>query len=178
MARRPRVFIPNGIYHVASHGSDERPLFVYDADRRAFLERLAEVVARYELSCLSYCLMGNHYHQIVQTPDERLSAALKDLHGGYSREFNRTHSRRSHLFRNRFFAELIDDDAYLLQACRYVVLNPVRAGLCREPSDWPWSSYRSSAGIDPAPRFLSESLLRDACGGGENWRARYRDFVA
>ena len=89
MARPSRKYVPEGIYHIASHGSDRRPLFILDSDREAFLERLARTVERFELRCLAYCLMGNHYHLIVQTPDERLSLALKELHGGYSRQFNR-----------------------------------------------------------------------------------------
>jgi putative transposase len=177
MARTPRVFVPNGIYHVASRGSDRRPLFLFDRDREAFLGRLARIVESYELPCLAYCLMGNHYHLIIQTPDERLSMALKELHGGYSTHFNRTYGRSAHLFRNRFLAQVIDSDPYLLTACRYVAHNPVRAGLCARPSDWRWSSYRANAGIDPSPRFLSEAALRDASGGSGEWRSRYREFV-
>jgi putative transposase len=177
MPRAPRVFDPNGIYHVASRGSDRRPLYLYDDDREMFLRRLGSIVRRYELSCLAYCLMGNHYHLIVQTPDARLSAALRDLHGGYSRDFNTTHRRSAHLFRNRFSAQFVDSETHFLTACRYIAHNPVRAGLCGEPADWPWSSYRASAGLDPRPPFLSEVLLSRAVGGGTNWRRRYRDFV-
>lgn len=177
MARKPRAFVPEGIYHVASRGSDRRPLFLFDLDRVAFLERLARTLERFELSCLSYCLMGNHYHLIVQTPDERLSPALRELHSGYSRYFNRTHERSAHLFRAHCLVQWVDSDSYLLAACRYVAYNPVRAGLCGEPSDWPWSSYRASAGIEPSPPFLSESLLRGAFGSGKEWRARYREFI-
>ncbi|HWB23141.1 MAG TPA: transposase [Gaiellaceae bacterium] len=177
MPRPPRAFVDHGIYHVASRGSDRQPLFSFDGDRSTFLERLTSIVERYELACVAYCLMGNHYHLVVQTPDSRLSRALQELHGGYSRHFNRVHGRSAHLFRNRFLARLIDGDAYLLAACRYVARNPVRAGLCGRASDWPWSSYRATAGLVPTPPLLSESLLRDACGGTANWRKRYQDFV-
>ena len=176
--RSPRVFVADGIYHVASRGSDRQPLFLFDADRVAFLVRLAAVVERYELACLAYCLMGNHYHLLIQTRDGRVSGALQELNGGYSRHFNRVHGRSAHLFRNRFFARQIEDEAYLLTACRYLAQNPVRAGLCRDPAEWPWSSHRATAGLDPTPRFLSETLIRDACGGQRNWRLRYREFVA
>jgi REP-associated tyrosine transposase len=176
--RSPRVFVADGIYHIASRGSDRQPLFRFDADRLAFLERLAAVVERYELACVAYCLMGNHYHLLVQTPDERVSNALRELNGGYARHFNRVHGRSAHLFRNRFFARQIEEEAYLLTACRYLAYNPIRAGLCREPGDWPWSSHRATAGLDPSPGFLSEALIRDACGGQRNWRLRYRDLVA
>ncbi|MHB8060599.1 MAG: REP-associated tyrosine transposase [Gaiellaceae bacterium] len=177
MARSIRLFVPNGIYHVASRGSDRRPLFLFDFDREAFLDRLGRSVERHEIRCLAYCLMGNHYHLIVQTPDSRLSLALRELNGGYSRRFNRVHGHTAHLFQNRFLAQLVDDETYLLTVCRYVAYNPVRAGLCAEPSEWPWSSYRASAGIDPAPRFLNETVLSDSVGGGREWRRRYRDYV-
>lgn len=121
--------------------------------------------------------MNNHYHLIVQTPDQRLSKAMQELNRGYSRRFNSIHGRSAHLFRNRFTAQLIDDDEYLLTACRYVAHNPVRAGLCEAPTDWRWSSYGISAGITPAPRFLDEKLLSAATGGGGEWRRRYREFV-
>jgi REP element-mobilizing transposase RayT len=175
--RAPRTFVDHGIYHVASRGSDRQPLFSFDGDRLAFLERLTATVDRYELACVAYCLMGNHYHLVVQTPDSRLSRALQELNGGYSRHFNRTHGHSAHLFQNRFFARLIDSDAYLLTVCRYVANNPVRAGLCGRAADWPWSSHRASAGLVPTPPLLNESLLRTACGGALNWRERYQDFV-
>jgi REP element-mobilizing transposase RayT len=177
MPRNPRVFVDGGIYHVASRGSDRQPVFSYDSDRTAFLERLTTIVERYELACIAFCLMGNHYHLVVQTPDARLSRALQELNGGYSRHFNRVHGHSAHLFRNRFFARLIDSDEYLLTVCAYVANNPVRADLCRNPADWPWSSHRATTGAIPAPRLLNEALLREACGGGPNWRERYTDLV-
>jgi REP element-mobilizing transposase RayT len=176
--RRSRAFVPDGIYHLASQGSDHQALFLFDRDRVALLERLAAVVRRYELACIAYCLMGNHYHLVLHTPDGRISAAMQALNGGYSRQFNRAHGRSSHLFRNRFLAKEIENEPYLLTACRYVVRNPVRAGLCRDPADWPWSSYRATAGLDPVPPFLDETLISAACGGDAMWRRRYRDFVA
>lgn len=152
-------------------------MFLFDPDRFAFLERLAAVVERYELTCVAYCLMGNHYHLLIQTPDGRVSAALQELNGGYSREFNRTHERSAHLFRNRFFARPVEDEPYLLTLCRYLAHNPVRADLCRDPVDWQWGSHRATAGHTPTPPFLNDTLIRDACGGGPNWRQRYRDYV-
>jgi putative transposase len=177
MGRPLRIFPPDGVYHVASRGSDRRPIFRLDEDREIFLERLQLTVERYRLPCLAYCLMDNHYHLIVITPDARLSAAMQELNGGYSKRFNAIHERSAHLFRNRFMAQLIDSDSYLLTACRYVAHNPVRAGLCQEPSTWKWSSYRATVGIDPAQRFLDERLLAGALGGGDRWRDRYREFV-
>jgi REP element-mobilizing transposase RayT len=172
------MFVEDGIYHLAARGSDRQPIFLFDTDRVAFLDRLAVVVERYELACVAYCLMGNHYHLLLQTPDGSVSGAMQDLNGGYSRHFNRVYGRSAHLFRNRFFASQVEHEAYLLTACRYLMHNPVRAGLCRLPSEWPWSSFRSTAGLDPTPRFLNQTLIRDACGGQRDWRQHYRDFVA
>jgi putative transposase len=172
-----RIFEPDGIYHVASRGSDRKPIFKCDADRELFLDQLELTFCWFQLPCLAYCLMNNHYHLIVQTPDQRLSKAMQQLNGGYSKRANAIHGRSAHLFRNRFMAQLIDDDSYLLTACRYVAHNPVRAGLCETPPAWKWSSYRSTVGIDPAPRFLDKELLRGAIGGGDHWRRRYREFV-
>jgi putative transposase len=177
MARPRRFFEPDGVYHVASRGSDSKPIFWSDGDRELFLDRLERAVERYRLPCLAYCLMSNHYHLIVQTPDQRLSKAMQELNGGYSTLFNSIHGRSAHLFRNRFMAQLIDSDSYLLTACRYVAHNPVRAGLCTRPWAWRWSSYRVSAGFSSAPRFLDEGLLSGLLGGGDDWRSRYRDFV-
>ena len=122
--------------------------------------------------------MGNHYHLLIQTREQGVSRAFQELNGGYSRHFNRSHGRSAHLFRNRFLAREIDDEAYLLTACRYVAHNPVRAGLCGDPADWPWSSHRATAGLDPTPAFLNDTLIREACGNQPNWRLRYRDFVS
>jgi putative transposase len=171
------IFEPGGIYHVASRGSDRGPIFWGDSDRKLFLNKLELTFLRFQLPCVAYCLMNNHYHLIVQTPDQRLSKAMQQLNGGYSKHVNSIHGRSAHLFRNRFMAQLIDDDQYLLTACRYVAHNPVRAGLCQAPSSWRWSSYRIAAGIDRAPPFLDERLLSDLVGGGDRWRIRYREFV-
>jgi putative transposase len=121
--------------------------------------------------------MGYHYHLVVQTPDARLSLALKELNGGYSRQFNRLHGRSAHLIRAHSRAELVADEPYLLRVCRYLAWNPVRAGLCGEPSEWPWSSFRASAALAPSPCILNDALLGDARGSGARWRERYREFV-
>ena len=178
MPRGPRVIIPDGIYHLTARGSNRGAIFVFDQDRYDILERIARVVDEYELVCHTYCLMTNHYHLVVGTPDARLSKAMKALNGGYARRFDARHGRSAHVFRNRFRSELIDSDEYLLTACRYVVLNPVRAGLCGHPAEWPWSSYRALAGLEPAPIFLSEGSVLSYFGNApDRARARYREFV-
>ena len=135
MARPKRAFEAWGIYHLGSRGSNRGPIFRFDGDRAAFLDRIAKVAHRYELRWVAYCLMGNHYHAIVQTPDSRLSAAMRDLHGGFSRLCRSIYGRDAHLFKNRFWCEPIDSPEYFITAMGYVDLNPVRAGLCRHPAE-------------------------------------------
>jgi REP element-mobilizing transposase RayT len=152
---------------------------MFDRDRHDILDLLARVVRDYELVCLSYCLMTNHYHLVVGTPHARLSMAMKVLNGEYAKRFDVRHRRTAHVFQNRFGSELIDNDEYLLSACRYTVLNPVRAGLCGHPADWPWSSYQALAGLVPAPAFLAEEPVLSLFGGtSEQARAGYQRFIA
>ena len=178
MGRRARVFEADGIYHLVSRGSNRQALFRYDGDRIAFLDRMAKVTDRYGLLWIAYCLMGNHYHAIVQTPGGRLSDAMRDLHGGFSRLLASVYGSDAHLFKNRFLAEQIDTPEYFATVMRYVHLNPVRAGLCGHPADWPWSSHRATVGMDPVPSFLApevffriEALQPDAA------RSDYAAFV-
>ena len=159
MGRPRRQFEAWGVYHLGSRGSNRTPIFRFDGDRVAFLDRVARVVSRYELHWVAYCLMGNHYHAIVQTPDGRLSSAMRDLNGGFSRLCRSLYGRDAHLFKNRFWCEPIDTPEYFVTAMRYVDLNPVRAGLCGHPSDWPWGSFRAMVGLDQAPAFLMPEIF-------------------
>jgi putative transposase len=177
MGRRPREF-GEGIYHVGSHGSDLRHLFLDDNDRVTFLERLALIVARFELALAAYTLMGNHYHLLVATPDARLSQAIQQLHGWYARRHNKSHSRGAHLFRAHFFAREIRSDDDLLSTCRYVAHNPVAAGLCETPFDWPWSSVAATAGLAPPAIPLETGPIRAALGDRPDWQTHYRYFIA
>jgi REP element-mobilizing transposase RayT len=174
--RRRRAFT-EGIYHVASHGSDNRELFRKEEDGVDFLDRLAFVCREYELDLLSYTLMSNHYHALLRIPDSRLSRALQRLHTEYSRHHNRRHARSAHLFRAHPFAREIETDEDLAATSRYLALNPVDAGLASDPLDWPWSSARAHAGLQRAQIPLDERALRAAFGDGEGWRERYRAFV-
>jgi putative transposase len=139
MARRPRSQLPDGIYHVASRGSNHGTIFIDDVDRKTFLSLLGKVVAENEWTCHAFCLMTNHYHLIVETTRDRLSRGMHSLNGGYARRFNLRHDRDGHLFRSRYGVYVIEDERHLHDACAYVLANPVRAGLCPTPADWPWS---------------------------------------
>lgn len=168
-----------GTYHVYSRGSNQQSIFAFDSDRIDFLGCLDRVVRRYELRCLAYCLMSNHFHLVVETPDARLSQAMKALNGRYSLRFNRRHSRDAHLFKNRFGAVLQTSEPQLLWTLCYAVRNPVEKGLCAIPEEWPWSSYRASAGLVDAPAFLAIDRLLSYFGDtSDRARARYRELVA
>lgn len=176
MPRQPRAFV-EGIYHLASHGSDTRHLFLGPDDRTTFLERLALISERSNLRLVAYALLGNHYHLVLATPGGGVSSALQQLHSWYSRTHNRRHGRSAHLFRAHFFARELTSDADLLTACRYVAHNPVVAGLCRDPFAWPWSSTAASAGLAPPQIALDPSPLQAALGDSSDWHRRYRELI-
>jgi putative transposase len=176
MPRPPRAFV-EGIYHLSSHGSDTRHLFLVPGDRTTFLVRLALVVERFDLRLVAYALLGNHYHLVLGTPGAQISSALQQLHGWYSRTYNRRHGRTAHLFRAHFFARELKSDADLLATCRYVAHNPVGAGLCSDPFSWPWSSTAASAGMAEPAIPLDPGPLRAALGDSDEWQHRYRRFI-
>jgi putative transposase len=179
MPRRPRLLEPGAIYHVTSRGTEGRPIFLDDLDRELFLTVLAEVVELRSWMCPAYCLMTNHFHLLVQTPHPDLAAGMHCLNSYYANFFNRRHNHVGHLFQSRYTSIVIERESHLLESCRYVVLNPVRAGLCRRPGYWRWSSYRATAGYVAPPSFLAVDWVR-AQFGNEPRRAalRYVEFVA
>jgi REP-associated tyrosine transposase len=167
------------MWHVMSRGNYKQDVFFADDDRHRFLALLSRAAQRHGWEVLAYCLMTTHYHLVLTTPSAGLSPGMRQLNGGYSRQTHRRLDRAGHLFQNRFLSESIADEQHLYESCRYVVLNPVRAGLCIDPSAWPWSSYRACAGIDVSPSFLAEGALLKLFGREvEAARRDYRAFVA
>lgn len=146
MVRPLRIEFAGAVYHLTGRGNEKKPVFLDDEDRKIFLDLLDEVNKRYCWACHAYCLMDNHYHLLVETLKETLSIGMRQLNGVYTQAFNRRHGRVGHLFQGRFKAILIEKENHLLEACRYVALNPVRAGLVELPEQWKWSSYRLTAG--------------------------------
>src|SRR5699024_4845407 len=164
--------------YVTSRGDRREDIYEDDEDRERFLSVLAEVVERFNWICHAYCLMGNHYHLVVETPDGNLSKGMRQLNGVYTQASNRRHRRVGHLFQGRFKGILVDGDSYLLELTRYVVLNPVRARMVRWPEDWPWSSYRAMVGLAATPAFLTtDGLLRQFGDQRADAREQYRQFV-
>lgn len=178
MGRAPREIAAGETYHVFSRGSNRQAIFRYDSDRVDFLECLTQVVRRHRLACFAYCLMPNHFHLVLETPHGDLSDAMQTLNGRYSLRFNRRYGRDAHLFKNRFGAVHQDSEPQFLWTLRYTVHNPVRSGLCAEPGEWPWSSYRACVGDEAPPPFLALRRLLSYFGDtDETGTSRFRAFV-
>jgi len=173
MARPLRIQFPGALYHVTSRGNERAPIFFTDRDRLDYLAILGDVVEQYGWLCPAYCLMPNHYHLLVQTPEPNLSRGMRQLNGVYSQRLNRRHDRVGHLFQGRFKAILVERESHLLEVARYVVLNPVRAAMVRLPEEYRWSSLRATLGLERPPSWLSCAPLVRHFGS----RRRYRDFV-
>ncbi|MFK7955464.1 MAG: transposase [Lysobacterales bacterium] len=159
MARPLRPEYPGALYHITSRGDRREDIFDDDNDRQRFLSLLAAVIDRYGWFCYAFCLMNNHYHLLIQTPEPNLSRGMRQLNGVYTQRYNRIHRKSGHVFQGRFKGLVVDSDAYLLELSRYIVLNPVRAGMIDHPANWPWSSYEPTVKKTLAPHWLAVDLL-------------------
>ena len=179
MARPLRIEYAGALYHVTSRGDGQEAVFLNDGDRRMFLTVVDEVCERFNWAVHAYCLMDNHYHLLVETVEGNLSKGMRQLNGVYTQRFNRSHSRVGHVFQGRYKAILVERESYLLELARYVVLNPVRAGRVRSAKDWPWSSYRATAGQSSGEQWLqTEWLLSTFARQKGKARNLYKAFVA
>lgn len=159
MARPLRIELAGGLYHVTSRGDRREDIYFGEADRLAWLDILGQVCSRFNWVCHAWCQMTNHYHLVVETTEGNLAQGMRQLNGVYTQTINRSHRRVGHVFQGRYKAILIEKDRYLLELARYVVLNPVRAGMVREAGAWPWSSYNTMVGIDAAPPWLQRDWI-------------------
>jgi REP element-mobilizing transposase RayT len=148
--RKQRIEGEGFIHHVSGRGVDGEPIFTEDEDRVGYLAMLAATVLRFRWLCLAYCQMGTHVHLLIETPDANLGPGMRWLHGRYGACFNRQHARDGHLFQGRYHDEPILTEGHLVNAVGYIAANPVAAGLCKDPHDWPWGSHqRVMAGTAP-----------------------------
>jgi REP element-mobilizing transposase RayT len=178
MSRDIRLVDRSEHFHVFDHACGRGDLFLDDRDRRAYLFLLGREVLRRGWSCPCYCLMDNHLHLVVGPRDGELSGGMKAIKAGYAFHFNRRYRRRGPVFAGRFGSPMLVDEKYFLEVCRYVVLNPVRAGLVRAPGDWPWSSFRATAGRERKPEWLdADAVLASVAGMGPTPRQAYSWFV-
>jgi REP element-mobilizing transposase RayT len=174
MARPLRLEFAGALYHLTSRGDHRERIFLGDSDRGLFLDLLGKEISQQRWSCYAYCLMDNHYHLLIETPEANLVRGMRRLNGVYTQSFNRRHGRVGHVFQGRYKAILVDKENYLLELCRYIVLNPVRAKIVTTAEKWPWSSYRATAGEIASPKWLAADKVVSFFSGR---RSNYRRFV-
>lgn len=179
MSRPLRIEYPGALYHIIARGNERSNIYLSDHDRNQFLHVLSQIISSHNWLCHAYCLMDNHYHILIETPEGNLSKGMRDLNGVYSQRFNRIHGRDGHLFQGRFKSHIIEKETYLLEVARYIVLNPVRAKIIKYPQDWKWSSYRATAGYRKPHRALSTDWILGSFGDQKEESIReYRRFVS
>lgn len=159
MARPLRIEYPGAFYHITARGNEQKDIFRDDKDRSQFLGYLETAAGRYKAVIHVYCIMSNHYHLLLSTPEGNLSQIMRHINGGYTTWFNKRHNRYGHLFQGRYKAILVDADPYAGELSRYIHLNPVRAGMVKQPEDYPWTSYGAYSGRTKPSRWLTTDWL-------------------
>jgi len=178
MARPLRLEFAGALYHITSRGNERKAIYADDTDFELFLTLLGKVCEQYNWVMHAYCLMTNHYHLLVETPDANLSKGMRQLNGTFTQAINRKHKRVGHLFQGRYKAVLVDRDAYLLELNRYIVLNPIRAKMVQNPGDWPWSNWHAVMGKMASPEWLATEALLSMFGKKRKTaREKYEAFV-
>lgn len=178
MSRPLRIEFPGAFYHIMARGNARLPIFEDDDDRKVFFTLLVEFVDRFHCLCHAYCLMDNHYHLLIETVEANLSRAMRHLNGVYTQWFNRRHDRVGHLFQGRYKASLVQQGSYLLELCRYIVLNPVRAKAVKNVGEYAWSSYQATAGFSGKPPFLTVDWVLSQFGEMQKEaQDGYRQFI-
>ena len=179
MSRPLRLEFPGAYYHITSRGDGQEAIYLSKEDYHRFLTLFGEVCTDYNWRCHAYCLMTNHYHLVVETPEGNLSRGMRQLNGIYTKRFNRQHKRVGHVFQGRYKAILVDADAYRMELSRYVVLNPVRARMVKTAGQWAWSSYDAMIGRQSCPNWLeADALLGYFSSDRKIARQRYIEFVS
>jgi putative transposase len=178
MGRTPRIQFAGALYHVTTRGNAKQRVCLDDWDYTWLAAQIGEAVTRCGWICHSYCLLGNHFHLSIETPEPNLAKGMRILNGPYAQRFNRRYDRVGHVFQGRYRAALVKRNEHLLELSRYIALNPVRAGLCARPELWPWSSYRATIGLEKPPSWLAiDALLEPFSDGPTPAALRYRNFV-
>lgn len=178
MSRPLRIEYPGAYYHVTSRGNEQKDVFKSQRDREKFLEYLASATERYGAVIHAYCLMSNHYHLLLETPEGNLSQIMRHINGAYTTYFNIKRKRAGHLFQGRYKAILIEADEYLTELSRYIHLNPVRVRIVERPEQYQWSSYRSYISQNTPPEWLkTEFILGYFAQKTADAHNRYRTFV-
>lgn len=178
VSRPLRVAFPGAFYHLTCRGNNREMVFLDEDDFESFCVVLEQVVDRFGFRVHGYCVMGNHYHLLAETPLGNVSRGMRQLNGVFTQRYNRRHGRVGHLFQARFSSVLVEDDSHLLEAIRYLAWNPPEAGRCEHPAEYEWGSYRVLLGLAPAPAFLTTELVLGRFGEDRaTARERLRRFV-
>lgn len=178
MGRPLRIEYPGAFYHVTSRGNEKKDVFKSQKDREKFLSYLESATERYGAAVHAYCLMSNHYHLLMETPEGNLSQIMRHINGAYTNYFNTKRKRAGHLFQGRYMAILVEKEAYALELSRYIHLNPVRAGMVKMPEEYRWSSYCSYIGLAGKPDWLrTAEQLGQFHGRAKERQGKYRRFV-
>jgi putative transposase len=178
MARPLRVEYPGAYYHIMNRGNRREDIFISNYDREKFLAYLAIITERFSINVHTYCLMNNHYHLLIETSEPNLSNAVKWLNGSYATDVNTKRKKGGHLFQGRFKSIIIEADEYLKHLSRYIHLNPVRAKIVENPSDFKWSSYPAFIGKEKEPEWLETNWLLSCFGKSKKEGKRnYKQFV-
>jgi putative transposase len=177
MPRKPRQEFAGGIHHVYARGNCRQPIYLDAIDCTAYLAHLSQCIDRHGWLCLAYCLMDNHLHLIVETPEPNLGAGMRGIQGDYARRFNKRHDRSGHVFQGRYGSVLAKTDEQLWALLRYVAMNPVRAGLCERPEEWLWSSYPRVLSRTQPSWLATRRLLEFLGAPAADARTRYAELV-
>ena len=172
-----RIEYPGAVYHVICRGNNRQAIFRDDADRKRYLEKLSLYCQEKNVDLLSYCLLSNHVHLLVETPKGNLSKMMQAFQTSYTVYFNKRHGRTGHIFEQRYKARVVDKDNYLLQVSRYIHLNPVSARIVKRPQDFRWSSYGSYLKGKGLTALKTESVLANFNGSTSRQLRQYRDYV-
>jgi REP element-mobilizing transposase RayT len=178
MSRPLRLEFAGALYHLTARGDRQEPIFEDDDDRLVFLDLLAKEVLQQGWILYAFCVMANHYHLLLETPEPNLVQGMRRLNGVYTQAFNRRYRRVGHVLQGRYKSILVDKDVYLRELCRYVVLNPMRVGMVSSIEDWHWSSYLPTVGTVPCPPWLNAHSVLALFGKGVAARRAYERFVA
>lgn len=177
MARLPRLILPDQPHHVILRGNNRQAIFFSDLDREHLLATLKEVSTQYRVAIHAYVLMDNHLHLLATPPADALSRMMQSLGRRYVGWFNARHQRTGTLWEGRFRAGLIEGERHLLACMRYIELNPVRAGLCAEAGQWPWSSAAHHLGLARSPLVTEHEMYWSLGNTPFEREHAYREFL-
>jgi REP element-mobilizing transposase RayT len=177
MPRPLRTDYPDAVYHVTSRGNAKAAIFESAQDRKLFFSTLQATVCEFDWICHAFVLMNNHHHLLIETPTGNLAEGMQQLNGRFAQRYNKERGRIGHVFQGRFKPIVVEKDSYFLAVARYVVLNPVRAGLVANPGFWKWSSYQATAGDEHCPFLSTAETLAYFANGKDDGKEQYRKFV-